>query len=407
MAKKVFQKLHPPLLRGIVQALSLIFHENRKASKAIEFTLRSNKKWGSRDRSFIAEHTYDMVRWWRLLHFINGSPLTQHHDSLLWSLLGIHLKLKEFNLPDWTEFKRVNALDIEKALAEAKKERAVMQSIPDWLDKIGEDTFSEAWEDELTALNTQAPVYLRYNSLKTDKASLIKELSADGIEAVEVSKFPYAVRVLKRKNLFSTSAFKKGLFEVQDAGSQSIAPFLEVEPGMRVIDACAGAGGKTLHLAALTANKGSVIAMDTEAWKLQELKKRAKRQGVHNVETREIIGSKTIKRLRESADRVLLDVPCTGLGVLRRNPDAKWKINPEYLHELLDLQYDILSRYAQMLKPGGKLVYATCSILSQENENQVQRFLKAAENYSLEKEITLSPFKNNTDGFYMALLNKA
>ena len=149
MQKKVFQKLHPPLLRGIVHALSLIFHENRKASKAIEFILRSNKKWGSRDRSFIAEHTYDMVRWWRLLHFINGSRIIQHHESLLWSLLGIHLKLKEFTLPDWTEFKTVNALDIEQALAEAKKERAIIHSIPDWMDSKGEDTFGEAWEDEL------------------------------------------------------------------------------------------------------------------------------------------------------------------------------------------------------------------------------------------------------------------
>jgi len=217
---------------------------------------------------------------------------------------------------------------------------------------------------------------------------------------------PSAQRVTIRKNLFSTPAFKKGWFEVQYAGSRRIASFLKVEPGMRVIDACAGAGGKTLHLATLMQNKGSVIAMDIHGWKLKELKLRARRNNIHNIEGRVIENSKVIKRLDKKADRLLLDVPCSGLGVLRRNPDSKWKMRPEFLKEVKGIQADILKRYARMLKPGGKMVYATCSILPEENEEQVNAFLKENKQYSLEEEKHISPAESGFDGFYMARLSK-
>ena len=174
---------------------------------------------------------------------------------------------------------------------------------------------------------------------------------------------------------------------------------------LRVIDACAGAGGKTLHLASLMENKGTIIAMDTEAWKLEELRKRAKRNGIHNIDTR-VIEGKTIKRLKESADAVLLDVPCSGLGVLKRNPDAKWKLNLKFIEELKEIQYNILTKYSSMVKPGGKLVYATCSILPSENELQVNKFLKENPNFKLVREHNTDPITEECDGFYMALLVK-
>jgi len=206
--------------------------------------------------------------------------------------------------------------------------------------------------------------------------------------------------------VFTTEAFQKGLFEVQDAASQCVAPFTQVEAGMRVVDACAGAGGKSLHLATMMQNKGQLIALDIHAYKLKELKRRAKRAGAHNIETRVIESTKVIKKLHQSADRVLLDAPCSGMGVLRRNPDAKWKLNSEFIKRITKEQQQILTQYAHMVKPGGKLVYVTCSILPQENEDQISRFLSSeiGQLFSLEKERHMWPSVQGFDGFYMARL---
>lgn len=173
---------------------------------------------------------------------------------------------------------------------------------------------------------------------------------------------------------------------------------------MRVIDACAGAGGKTLHLAALMQNKGTLIALDIEQWKLDDLRKRASRAGVFNVEVRLIDSTKVVKRLYDHADRVLIDAPCSGLGVLRRTADSKWAdINPR-LVELKKVQADILERYSHMVKVGGKVVYSTCSILPSENQAQVQAFLeKHPDSFKLEEEKVILP-SSGFDGFYMARL---
>jgi 16S rRNA (cytosine967-C5)-methyltransferase len=200
--------------------------------------------------------------------------------------------------------------------------------------------------------------------------------------------------------------FKEGLFEVQDASSQNVGLFLQIEPGMRVIDACAGAGGKSLHLAALLKNKGRIIAMDVEQWKLDELKKRSRRAGATNIEPRLIDSTKAIKRLHNTADRLLLDVPCSGLGVLKRNPDAKWKLTPEFITSMEKTQQELLESYSSMLKPGGLMVYSTCSLLPAENEKQVEAFLsRHKEQYELVKEKRHWP-SEGFDGFYMALIKK-
>src|SRR5690606_31146175 len=180
---------------------------------------------------------------------------------------------------------------------------------------------------------------------------------------------PDALILDERTNVFRNPAFKEGMFEVQDASSQLVAQALAVEPGMRVIDACAGAGGKSLHIASLMQNKGKVLSMDIEEWKLQQTKLRARRDGVSIIERKVIEGSKTIKRMKETADRLLLDVPCSGLGVLRRNPDTKWKLTEESIEKVRKTQQEILQSYPSMVKPGGQMVYATCSILPSENQD--------------------------------------
>ncbi|AYQ34236.1 RsmB/NOP family class I SAM-dependent RNA methyltransferase [Runella sp. SP2] len=394
-------RYHRVLVEAIVFSLGEIFEKGRQADKVIEQVLKSNRKWGARDRGFIAENTYEIVRWWRLLLFVSQEERPAYSD-----IFAIWQTLKGNELPAWTEFDHIQPQRIRQAYEEAKKIRKVRESIPDWLDEVGASELGEKWDDELHALNQTAPVVLRVNTLKTNREALQKELAKDGIQTNPLPSLPSALALTEKKNVFQTEAFKNGFFEVQDAGSQVIAPTLDVQPGMRVIDACAGAGGKTLHLAALMQNQGRLIAMDVENWKLDELRRRARRNGVSNVETR-LIEAKTIKRLRETADRVLLDVPCSGLGVLRRNPDSKWKIMPEFLAQIRQTQYDILSHYSQMVKPGGKLVYATCSILPSESENQVQRFLKEqGQQWTLETETRTSPARDGFDGFYMASLVK-
>ena len=394
-------RYHRVLVEAIVFSLGEIFEKGRQADKVIEQVLKSNRKWGARDRGFIAENTYEIVRWWRLLLFVSQEERPAYSD-----IFAIWQTLKGNELPAWTEFAHIQPQRIHHTYEEAKKIRKVRESIPDWLDEVGASELGEKWDDELHALNQTAPVVLRVNTLKTNREALQKQLAEDGIQTNQLPSLPSALALTEKKNVFQTEAFKNGFFEVQDAGSQVIAPTLDVQPGMRVIDACAGAGGKTLHLAALMQNQGRLIAMDVENWKLDELRRRARRNGVSNVETR-LIEAKTIKRLRETADRVLLDVPCSGLGVLRRNPDSKWKIMPVFLDQIRQTQYDILSHYSQMVKPGGKLVYATCSILPSESENQVQRFLKEqGQQWTLETETRTSPARDGFDGFYMASLVK-
>jgi 16S rRNA (cytosine967-C5)-methyltransferase len=209
----------------------------------------------------------------------------------------------------------------------------------------------------------------------------------------------------KRQNLHSLKEYQEGLFEIQDASSQLITPFLEVKPGMLVIDACAGAGGKSLHIAAAMKNKGKIISMDVEERKLKELQKRADRSGA-GIIFPQLISDKVIHTLENSAERLLLDVPCSGLGVLRRNPDAKWKLSPQFIAQIKMTQQEIITKYSGMLKPGGIMVYATCSILPGENQEQVSMFLeKNNEDYEFIEERSVMP-SEGFDGFYMSKIRR-
>jgi 16S rRNA (cytosine967-C5)-methyltransferase len=401
-------KIHRSLIEAVADALTAIFQEGKYADKVIENLLRSNPKWGSRDRAFLAETTYDCVRWWRLLADISGRKVATQDFSRgdFLEIIGTALVLKDKQDSDFADFKNLHfdTLSERKLSITARK---IKESIPDWLDEVGVAELGEdQWSAELEALNLPNSVVLRCNTLKTTVAELQKKFTAIGFDTEKTRLNTEGVVLKRRGNVFSTELFKQGLFEVQDAGSQLIAPFLEVGAGMRVVDACAGAGGKSLHLATLMNNKGTLIALDTEGWKLEELKKRARRNGVHIIETRTIDTTKVIKRLHESADRLLLDVPCSGLGVLRRNPDAKWKLQAEFLDSVRVTQAKILADYSKILKVGGKLVYATCSVLPSENEKQVEQFLATHPNFKFIAERKVLPSVDGCDGFYMARLER-
>ena len=316
------------------------------------------------------------------------------------------MDLNNNDIPSWKEWDKFDTQKFKTKYLVKDKPGVLLYSIPDWLDEVGtEQLGKEKWEKELSAINDTAPVTIRANIFKNDVHALMKLLTEEGVETTLIEGVPHALLVNKRQNIFITQAFKDGRFELQDPGSQLIAQYLDVQSGQRVIDACAGAGGKSLYLSNLMQNKGQLISLDVEQWKLDELKKRARRNGAHNIETR-LIESKTIKRLKESADRVLLDVPCTGLGTLRRNPDAKWKLSQSFLEEVNQLQASILQNYSSMVKPGGKLVYATCSILPSENELQVKKFMESNSGWTLLKENHTDTLTTGFDGFYMALLLK-
>lgn len=392
-------KPHRVLLQSIVNALTGIFTENKYADKVIEKTLKENPKFGGRDRRFIAETTYDIVRNYRLLTYLAND------ESNFWKVLGTYFVMQHMPMPDDREFKGINEKEIADRYKACKDQR-ILQAYPDWLWELGKQELgTKAWENEAKALNDQAEVVLRVNTLKSKKEIVAKYLHEQEIETKTLSGYDDALVLLKRQNLFQNQLFKLGLFEIQDAGSQAISEYLDVEPGMRVIDACAGGGGKTLHIAALMQNKGRIISMDVTQWKLDELKKRARRAGASNIEPRLIEGSKTIKRLENTADRILLDVPCSGIGVIKRNPDAKWKLNEDFVKRTQELQQKILSEYSSMTKVGGKLVYSTCSILPSENRKQVDTFLETNKNFMLEKDQNILP-SEGFDGFYMALLKR-
>lgn len=396
-------RIHRNLAEAVVGNLREILEDGYHADRVVERTLKQNPRWGARDRRFIAETSYDIVRWRRLFR-----ELTQAQDNDYWALLGAWCLRQGLTLPDWPELRDISAELISANAERTQGLRAIRESIPDWLDALGEGELGAAWEREIAALNEPARVVLRANTLKISRDELAQRLLDDeGIETETLADCPDALVLRERRNLFTLAAFREGLFELQDASSQRVAPFLGVEPGMRVIDACAGAGGKTLHLAALMRGQGRILALDTDERKLTELRRRARRAGVSDiVETRLIESTKTIKRLAGQADRLLLDVPCSGLGVLRRNPDAKWKLSPEFLSRVRDLQRQILSRYPTMLKPGGALVYATCSILPSENRQQIDALLaEPGEGFDGREDMELAP-SAGFDGFFICRLRR-
>lgn len=403
-------RFHRNISFAVIDGLMAIFNEGEYADKVVARALKLDKRWGSNDRKFVAETIYDIVRWKRLYSEIAEVKETNYTRDNVWRLFAVWAVLRGYTLPDWKYFENTPVRRIKGKFDEFSKIRKIRESIPDWMDEMVVAELGEkVWEKEIKAQNEQAKVILRVNTLKTTKEKLQKLLNEEyQIETEVLKDYPDALVLKERANVFMTEAFKNGLFEVQDASSQLIARLLDIKPGMRVVDACAGAGGKSLHIASLLDNKGQIIAMDLYESKLKQLKLRAKRNGVHNIETRVIEGTKSIKKLYDKADRVLIDAPCSGLGVLKRNPDSKWKLQPEFVENIKKTQQEVLENYSKMVKPGGKLVYATCSILPSENQEQVQKFLatELGKNFTFVEDKKVLAHESGYDGFYMALLER-
>ena len=400
-------RLHKNLVLAVIKILDGVFNQDFYADKTIEKVLKLDKRWGSRDRAFIAETSYEIVRWKRLyLEIADVKKPFQYKN--LWRVFSVWAVLKGINLPNWTEFQETPKRRIKGKFDELSKIRKFRESVPDWIDKLAcEEIGEKKWEKEISELNKMAELVIRTNTLKTNSSELQKILLNEEISTEIISGYPDALRLKKRVNLFKKESFQKGLYEIQDASSQLVAPFLKIEPGMKICDICAGAGGKTLHLSALSKNKGQILAMDIYKHKLIQLKKRAKRNSAFNIETKLIENNKSIKRLKGKIDRLLIDAPCSGLGVLKRNPDSKWKLQPDFLNKIKDTQSKILKQYSKLIKENGKIVYATCSILPSENEHQINSFLKSEEgqDFKLEEEKKISPLASGFDGFYMARLS--
>lgn len=401
-------RLHRNLVYTVIDSIRDIFNEGVYADKAVEKALKRDKRWGSRDRKFVAETIYEIVRWKRLYAEIANvkEPFDRNN---LWRIFSVWCVLKGIPLPDWNQIEPTPSRRIKGKFDELSRIRKFRESIPDWIDNIAiSELGEELWTKELAALNKQAEVILRTNTLNITKKELQKILSEESIFTEFIPNHEDALRLLERANVFRTEAFQNGYFEVQDASSQLVAEYLDVKPGMKVVDTCAGAGGKTLHLASFMKNKGQIIAMDIYESKLRKLKVRARRNKVHNIDTRIIDSTKPIKKLYGKADRVLIDAPCSGLGVLRRNPDSKWKLQPEFLDNIKKIQQEILQHYSKMVKNGGKLVYATCSVLPSENQHQIAEFLasESGKDFKLVKDNKVLAHISGFDGFYMAQLER-
>ena len=390
-------KVHRMLAEACAGLLTNVFEEGRVLERVMAAAFSAHPKWGKRDRAFVAESAYEVARWRRALAFVADGEEVSALLAAQWTRMGLEI-------PAWWVWRGEQAEGMAARELELPMQAlAIRESVPDWLDWLGREELGEAWERELHALNRRAAVVLRVNRLHCSPEEARQRLAQEGIESRPVAGAPDAL-VLDEGKTMAARLLEGGWAEIQDAGSQQVAPLLHAEPGMRVIDACAGAGGKTLHLAVLMANRGEIHAFDPVEAKLTELRHRVARGRISNVRT-EVLRDDTFARHAGWADRLLLDVPCSGLGTLRRQPDLKWRLNAGRLDEVRETQWKILREAAPMLKPGGRLVYATCSILPSENGRQVARLL-AHGGFTLAEELVVSPAASAWDGFYAAALVK-
>ncbi len=390
-------KLHRALVEAAINALSKIFNEGKHADDVVEKTIHSDKRWGGRDRRFVAETVYDVVRNYRLYSYCAAS-------ENLWQVVEAKLLLQKVELPAWEQFGELSTDEVTQRHETAQSIFEIKYSIPDALHEIGMAQLgAEKWKREIAAMHHEAKVCLRVNTIRTTIENAQKQLADENINT---EKSENGLILTERKNIKNTIAYKSGWVEIQDENSQKAGKILNPQPGDFVVDACAGAGGKTLQLAVLMNNKGTIFATDVFDKKLSELQTRASRAGAKIVNCA-LMDFTVQNHLFEKADKLLLDVPCSGLGVLRRNPDTKWKFTAEKLNHYQHLQWEILSTYHTMLKRGGKMLYVTCSVLPSENEQQTAKFLSSfGDKFTLLEEHNFLPSETDFDGFYMALFQK-
>jgi 16S rRNA (cytosine967-C5)-methyltransferase len=385
---------------------------------------------------------YGLIRWDRRLEAITEEVLSRRRERkeplsqvargelklLIYELRsGVTVEADELRrlLHVTTDLTAITADDAGLEGRSGLDREAVRRSFPTWLlERFVADAGQEEALVLADAMNRRAPLAIRVNTLKIPREELAARLAREGIITRPAPLSPYGLLLETRVNVFGLSAFTEGLFEVMDEGSQLVAEAVAPPPGGKMADACAGAGGKTLALAALLGGQGRILALDPNGKKLEELRRRARRAGLTNVAARELKGGALPDEARLGAwDRVLVDAPCSGLGTLRRNPEARWRLQPAAVDSFPPLQLSLLVTYAPLVAVGGRLIYATCTVLRSENEEVVERFLAERPDFVLmplkeiwgkERALTagdgsmlrLSPQKHDTDGFFAAVLRR-
>lgn len=426
-----------------LEAYGAIRHEGRLADRALEYTLRPKRHLYSNERRAVAERVYALVRRQRVVDALleRTGPAFGRMSTTAQDRLRIAAS-RVLDAEDASLVARGMGLSPEEvgalgALASARRalkalpeaERfAVEVSFPDALARAWRAEYGDEAQKAADAVNARAPLTLRTNTLKTDREALRTRLRTEGVEATPTPLSPLGLFLVGHKNAFALSSFREGLFEIQDEGSQLLGLLVDAPPTC-VVDACAGAGGKTLQLAAQMKNRGELFALDIDARRLDELRQRARRAGVHNTRVRPLpkeasAVQEALADLVGKADRVLVDAPCTGTGTLRRKPDARYRFTEETLDEAVQRQRALLAQFAPLVKPGGRLVYGTCSVLRAENESVVEGFLAADPAFRLLPPtdrlgpelgakvsrgdfLRLTTHVHGTDGFFGAILQRA
>ncbi len=415
-------KLHTPIIDTVIVCLKAIFEEQKVADKEVATILKKNKSFGSRDRSLIAETVYDIVRWkLKYEYYADQLQLTSYKSLLLISFLNRNYAIKNIDIfgVDEDKIHRLQTL-LQQPITTAY----IAQSYPKELYDFCIENIGDKWQDLAIALNNKPSVFIRVNTLKMPLVNshwsiddFIKFLEKENIKTKPTAALN-CIQILSKNNLKNSDLYKQGLFEFQDIGSQAIGDFLfdaikdkSMLNEIKILDLCAGAGGKTLHLSALLNNKGKIYATDYKATRLKNLRQRAEQAGCKNVEIIDFNDAKKLKNI----DIILIDAPCSGTGTFKRQADLKYKITQEKIKEYQSIQASLLNEYKNVIHKNGKIIYATCSVLPQENELQIQHFINANnvgdvslkhQNWQLVKSQQLLPTAYDGDGFYMACLNR-
>lgn len=426
----------------LLEQLHLGWEQGKRtpADAALSDYFKKRRYMGSKDRAFVSQLVYLCLRKGGALQYWAERSQLQlvqpRHIVLLALVMGMEYRAQR--IIEWCDgrtYAPKPLLREEKDLLIQYDEHPLEKpdmpewarfNLQDWLIPLLHSEFGERFVDEISALNEEAPVDLRINTLHChDRSDLMLELDRVGCYGIPTPHSPLGVRLKKRIPIFTVDAFKQGWFEMQDEGSQIVAALADAQPSEKVIDFCAGAGGKTLALAAQMQNKGRLLAWDINETRLNQIKKRLARAGVDNV-LLHVLKSENdpfLKRHSGTADCVVVDAPCSGSGTWRRNPDLKWRFSPQDLEEMQALQASILAQAARCVAPAGRLIYITCSLFSNENEEQVKHFLGEHPDFGVEQPaevwnkvtsfreglghiIRLSPHSHGTDGFFAAILRK-
>lgn len=417
--------MHPKhqvyLATELLQRVLLLVHP---ADREVSAFFRENKELGAKDRAILAETTFRVLRQRLVLQHLAQSgqgPLARRLVLLAWQGSDAYLKAAVTEV-EWNWLQQVRAVSL------ASLPERVKANMPPWLLDRLQAILGQECAAFVQAMEGSAPLDLRVNTLQAKREAVQAAFEAQGFVCTPTPHSPWGLRLQGKPALNRLEVFTRGDVEVQDEGSQLLALLTDAHRGEMVVDFCAGAGGKTLALGASMRNTGRLYAFDTSGYRLAALKPRLARSGLSNVHPVQIAHERDdrIKRLAGKIDRVLVDAPCSGLGTLRRNPDLKWRQKPESVAELAALQQAILASASRLLKPGGRLVYASCSVLPEENEATVQAFLtgyssfealdaaeeltrlKVPEAASLCKggQLRLWPQRHGTDGFFAAVLRR-